>query len=72
MLTVSEIVVYLKLKNLLNSHGRIEMRTSLVNLLAIVPGFVLCFLSFGSGLSTQRHDFVTVGTDSSVNWKRED
>lgn len=43
-----------------------------MNLLAIVPGFVLCFLSFGSGLSTQRHDFVTVGTDSSVNWKRED
>lgn len=43
------------------------MRTSLVNLLAIVPW--LCFmLSFiWLRVSTQRHDFITVGTDSSVS-----
>ena len=67
MLTVSEIVIYLNLKNLLNSPGRIEMRTSLVNFLAIFSGFVLCFLSFGTGFSTHRHDFIIVGTDSSIN-----
>ena len=49
MLTVSEIVVYLKLKNLLNSRGRIEIRTSLVNFLAIVPGFVYAFFHLVKG-----------------------
>ena len=49
MLTVSEIVVYLKLKNLLNSRGRMEIRTSLVNFLAIVSGFVYAFFHLVKG-----------------------